>query len=497
MYYENQYIITYLATVGGIDASQTTGIKLQSVAGVLTDRPGILIVDYADPLDETRCEWVSYTSIDVNQELVGAVRGVEKGSAKTHAQNAVIAFPHSKSNNNQFADIFHPAATTSTAENILLKETASAPTTPSAGYKKLYFDTDDKIYAVDDAGVAKAIATEQFASSVASVNSLINGNFDVWQRGTAFTAASSPVNNDDTYLADMWNLISDGNDAVDLSRDTDAPEGSKYSMLWDVETAKRFGIVQFIEAADVTKLKGKTVSLSFWVKSANISAIRAALLAWEGTADALTSDVVGTWAATPTWAANWVAENTPADLTVTSSWTQVKIEGIVLDNATINNLAIAIWLPNEETIGDTIRIAQVQLNIGATANSFVPQKFVDELLLCQRYCYVTPDAANGSYGLIGTAFTQNTTQAVVVTPAPVRMRTYPTLSLIGAANTFRLDNAVDFSVAATSIAIDTYATTTDYLGLAVAVASGLTAKQPMNLQRNNNTTSKIIFSADL
>lgn len=157
MYYENQYIITYLATVGGIDDTQTTGIKLQSVAGVLTDRPGILIVDYADPLDEARCEWISYTSIDVNQELVGATRGVEKGSAKIHSQNAVIAFPHSKSNNNQFADIFHPAATTTIAENLLLKETAAAPTTPSAGYKKIYFDTDDKLYTVDDAGAAKQV----------------------------------------------------------------------------------------------------------------------------------------------------------------------------------------------------------------------------------------------------------------------------------------------------------------------------------------------------
>lgn len=157
MYYLNQYIITYLATVGGINNSQTTGIKLQSVAGVLTDKPGILILDYADPLDETKCEWVSYESIDVSQELVGAVRGVEKGSAKTHAENSVIAFPVSETHNNQFADIFHPTATTTIAENLLLKETAAAPTTPSAGYKKVYFDTDDKLYTVDDAGAAKQI----------------------------------------------------------------------------------------------------------------------------------------------------------------------------------------------------------------------------------------------------------------------------------------------------------------------------------------------------
>lgn len=235
-----------------------------------------------------------------------------------------------------------------------------------------------------------AAIVENFGSGEANTSfvrqALINGNFDVWQRGTAFTSASTPANSDDTYLCDRWNLISDGNDAVDLSQEaTEVPEGSTYSMKWDVETAKRFGIVQFLEFKDAKKLKGKTVSLSFKVKSANIAAIRAAVLSWAGTADTLTSDIVSSWAATPTWAASWTAENTPADLTVTSDWTTVKIEGIVLDSATINNLAIAIWLPNEETIGDIIYISQVQLNVGSVALPFQPKSYEEELRACQRY----------------------------------------------------------------------------------------------------------------
>ena len=153
MYYLNQYIITYLATVGGIDASQTTGIKLQSVAGVTTNRPGILVLDYTDPLDESKCEWVSYTSIDGSQELVGAVRGVEKGSAKTHAQNTAIGFPVSKSHINQISDVFHAAATNSLAENILLAGQATPPTTPDSGFIKFYFDSSGNIHKLDSAGV--------------------------------------------------------------------------------------------------------------------------------------------------------------------------------------------------------------------------------------------------------------------------------------------------------------------------------------------------------
>lgn len=212
---------------------------------------------------------------------------------------------------------------------------------------------------------------------------IINGNFDVWQRGTSFV---SGANNDDVYTADRWNLVSDGNDVLDVSQEaiTDLA-GSNYAIKLDVETSARAGIVQFLEAKDAQKFKGKTVSVSFAVKSANISAIRAAVLSWGGTADTITSDIVSSWAATPTWAANWTAENTPSDLAVTSDWTTVTIEGIEIDSATVNNLALAIWLPNAETIGDIIYITQVQLCANDKALAFQPKRYDDELKNCKRY----------------------------------------------------------------------------------------------------------------
>jgi len=220
-------------------------------------------------------------------------------------------------------------------------------------------------------------------NNLANKNYLINGNFDVSQRATTFVAGA---NNDDVYTLDRWNLISDGNDVLDVSQETVTDlVGSNYAIKLDVETAKRGGIVQILEQKNTALLRGQTVSLSFKVKSANISALRAVVLTWAGTADTVTSDVVGTWAATPTWAANWTAENTPADLTVTSGWTTVKIEGIAIDSATVNNLAVAIWTPNEETIGDIVYISQAKLEIGSVSTPFVPLSFEEELRACQRY----------------------------------------------------------------------------------------------------------------
>ena len=67
-YYLNQFISTTLATVGGIDDSQTTGIILTSVTGVETTKPGLVCLSYSDPIDTSKAEWVSYTSISVTND---------------------------------------------------------------------------------------------------------------------------------------------------------------------------------------------------------------------------------------------------------------------------------------------------------------------------------------------------------------------------------------------------------------------------------------------
>ena len=48
-------------------------------------------------------------------------------------------------------------------------------------------------------------------------NAIINGDFKIAQRGTSFTAATTPLNDDDTYLLDRWKLLSDGDDVVDCT----------------------------------------------------------------------------------------------------------------------------------------------------------------------------------------------------------------------------------------------------------------------------------------
>jgi hypothetical protein len=223
-------------------------------------------------------------------------------------------------------------------------------------------------------------------------NHIINGAFMVAQRGTSFTSATTPANSDDTYLLDRWTLLSDGNDIVDVTQATDAPTGGLNSIGLDVETVnKKFGIIQFIEQKNCIGLIGNTVTLSFKARVSSLTKldnVKCAIIAWGGTADAVTSDVVSAWnveGTNPTLAANWTYENTPANLSVTTSWATFSVSAAV-DTASTKNIAVMIWSDvTDTTLGDFLYITDVQLEIGSVATPFERRTYGAELALCQRY----------------------------------------------------------------------------------------------------------------
>lgn len=89
---------------GGITNSQTTGIIIAGVSGLDITKPGIALINYADPLNTTIAEWVEYSSINGSNELQGVVRGSEGFSAKAHNSGVSVAFPFSESHINRMAD---------------------------------------------------------------------------------------------------------------------------------------------------------------------------------------------------------------------------------------------------------------------------------------------------------------------------------------------------------------------------------------------------------
>jgi len=245
---------------------------------------------------------------------------------------------------------------------------------------------------------------------------LINGSFQINQQSVAtYTSATTPANSDDTYLHDQWILLSDGNDIVDVSAESSViPTGGSASAKFEVETAnKKFGYLQIIENKDAIKYAGKVASLQFKARTVTgkvIENVRAVVLSWNGTADAVTSDVVASWGAegaNPTWAANWTAENTASNLTlVADTWTTYKIENIAIDTASMANLAVLIWVDDTDAaVDDLLYISDVQLNQGPVCLPYMPISFVQDLWKCYRfwessYAYgVAPGTPNSGAGL--------------------------------------------------------------------------------------------------
>src|SRR3990167_138065 len=257
-------------------------------------------------------------------------------------------------------------------------------------------------YAKEAGGQSEAFIREESSGdevqvtsygSVVYDNSIINGDFRVAQRGTSFTAATTPANNDDTYLLDRWILLSDGNDTVDVSQSTAVvPAGFYSSMLLDTETANRkFGILQILSARDSAKCIGRRVCLSFYARTttgAVIENIRAAVLAWNSTADSVTSDVVSAWGAegaNPTLVANWTFENTAANIAVTAdSFAYHEITDINIDTASATNIAVFIWVDDTDAaVADFLYISGVRMGLGA--GQAKPGHYSDELSRAMYY----------------------------------------------------------------------------------------------------------------
>jgi hypothetical protein len=286
---------------------------------------------------------------------------------------------------------------------------------------------------------ASALPTFQAAAASPYVlkNRLLNGSFNVAQRGTSFV---SGANNDDTYNLDRWYVLSDGNDAVDITQTTTVPTGAKYSIGLDVETVnKKFGIAQIIENVNCYDAIGGNVTLSFQAKvsaTTKLDNVKCAIVAWSGTADTVTSDIISAWGAegtNPTLIANATYENTPANLNVTTSWATYSVTANV-DTASTANIIVFIWSDvTDTTAGDFLHITNAQLEIGTSATPFERRLYNQELINCQRYfltTYNTGVAVGTATSDAGAALhflDATTSYASLYWALPVKMRATPTV----------------------------------------------------------------------
>jgi hypothetical protein len=316
----------------------------------------------------------------------------------------------------------------------------------------------------------------------ATSNAIINGAFDIWQRGTSFTNPAQGA-----YLADRWRHFTGSTGATRIfSRQSFTPNELNAASFGEspfymrvnqtvAGTGDTFNqIQQTIE--DVRTFAGQTVTLSFWAKASASATVRTVL-----------SQDFGTGGSTG-------VSSTPVDQDITTSWTRytrtVTMPSISGKTIGANSYIIAeIGLPNNATF--TIDIWGVQLEAGSTATPFRrnANSLEGELAACQRYYQrFGGDAFFQPFG-VGNA--NSTTLAHVFVPAATTFRASPT--------------SIDFSTLAVYDGVNLIALTNatiDQAGkngitVAASVASGLTQFRPYRLFTNSSANGFIGFSAEL
>jgi hypothetical protein len=362
--------------------------------------------------------------------------------------------------------------------------------------KTTYADGD--VFSASDINDTNGTINTTAAPFAAGKNRLLNGNMAVAQRGTSFTASN---NNDDAYTLDRWYILSDTNDVIDVTRATDAPTNGLYSIGLDVETVnKKFGIAQIIEQQNSIGLIGNTVTLSFKAKvssTTKLDNVKAAIVAWSGTADAVTSDIISAWGAegtNPTLIANATYENTPANLGVTTSWASYSITAAV-DTASTKNILVFIWSDvTDTTLGDFLYVTDVQLEAGSTATGFqiASGSIGGELALCQRY-YVRNTAPSTVTIFTTSGISTSNITSSIMFQLPVTMRTTPTSVDFSSLN---MTDLASYNLAASAVTISTAESSPYFAALAVTHTTGATFANPAWL-RGSSGSAFLGVSAEL
>jgi len=321
--------------------------------------------------------------------------------------------------------------------------------------------------------------------NAAGKNMIINGGFDIWQRGTSILSASH-----NTYTADQWININDSIGTINITRQDISSQaiGLRYAARVEKSSGanNRFVFINMSEGA--LNCVGKQVTLSFWLrKGPNLtSGITASI----GTRANKYSTVYDN--------GDIGISNSQINSTTFTKFTST----FNITSATANNNADLFELEftafQAGGTGVYFEVAGVQLEIGNSATLFsrAGGTLAGELAACQRY-YHRWTAANGgsAYAFIHPVWAYSTTQAFGLYTYPVVMRTTPSLETTGTANSYRVVVGNSFI---TCSGVPTLDQANPYtMNIQYPVASGLTVGQAGVCGPNNNNTAYLGFSAEI
>ncbi len=271
-------------------------------------------------------------------------------------------------------------------------------------------------------------------------NIIINGDFNIWQRGTSFVGITGG------YFADRWRFGKAGTTGViDISRSTDVPTFAQagrlfnYSLLVDCQTADSSvaaGDVAFIEQRiegyNFLNLAQKQITISFWVKSTKTGTSYVFITnngSDRSCVKEFTINASDTWEfktvifpASPS-AGNWNYTNGIGARIGFTLMCGSSYQVAAGSYANGEYYGASNQANHYDSTSNNFKICGVQLEAGAVATPFEQRSVQAETLLCERYfkyfSYLVFRFAPNSATIVGQTFT-----------IPVTMRTSPTATMV-------------------------------------------------------------------
>ena len=448
---------------GGISIGSTPPVDAAPGDAWFDSTDGSLYVYYDDASGSPSAQWVQ---VKANSALEGSiltrVSALEARATDVEAANAVRVL------NQAERDSTYPA--------------------PVQGNTVFRADLDyeEKYYAAfnsttnPDGTLGTPGWYEYRGSAPLSPNLVINGNFDIWQRGTSISVSSSAL----AYTADRWYCVADGTTTVSRVA-TGQLQGSTYSLRSTRSTATpgSHNLNQLIETLHVRSLMGKTVTFSINLRrSAGIANPISLNIYKSATVDA------GNAASWSTVATTNVPISVIPTGTTSSDWYRASVTALIPNDGTANTLMLSIG-----TFGinnnDYFEISQAQIEIGPVPTSFHrnQENIQAELAACQRYYWRISSGSN-AYTWFGSGGSSST--AVYLSfPFPVTMRTIPVLDA-SAGSTFA--GVPSGTGTAISLQADGSSNT-----IAAVLLQGTGFGAGTTIRGNNTTSAYLGFNAEL
>jgi hypothetical protein len=323
------------------------------------------------------------------------------------------------------------------------------------------------------------------AGVTAGKNAIINGGFDIWQRGTSVTGSGAYVYNTDRwqgFLASTYTVS-----RIDVSSLLNNFQyGLRAQRASGQTTTNYFNIEQGLETATIQPLRGNIVTVSFWARcGANFSptSSQMGVTLFCGTGTERVRNVTA-----------FTSETTPinANATLTTTYQKFTFTSTAIPTTTTQAaLTFSAYPIGTAGANDWFEVTGVQVEVGSVATPFsrAAGTIQGELAACQRYfANVVPSTAD--YGTVISMFqaaSGSTAKGGIRFPVP--MRTSASITLANA-NNFTLANASYTPIGGSSF---TYAigNTVD-CRIDMSVASGLTAGNATALSGN---TANLLIQA--